>query len=294
MIKKIKTNDQLKEMYVHSESSLAIGLFYDDFDYLENKNVKVHWHDDIEVSMVTSGCLTYDVGGKRFVCSKGDLVFMNTDIPHSLTPLNGCHVTLVSILIQPIFVFDSHETDLYKNCMRPFLHNTNIPCVKLSSEEDWEQLIYRNMEELIRFYEEKPPYYELKLKSLVSESFYQLLTHFYPEKREYISGNEEDLRRLQIILDYLHENYDKPLSLKEVSAKSLLSREACCRLFKRLVGKTITEYLTDYRINKSFRYLSDGSYSMAEIAEACGFSNASRFAKAFRERIGCRPSKYSG
>lgn len=63
--------------------------------------------------------------------------------------------------------------------------------------------------------------------------------------------------------------------------------------FQKMTGKTITAYLEEYRVNKSFPLVQSGQYSMVQIAEMTGFSNPSRFADAFRRRVGCNPGDYS-
>lgn len=80
---------------------------------------------------------------------------------------------------------------------------------------------------------------------------------------------------------------------QELADQIHLSREVSCRLFKKMTGKTITAYLEEYRVNKSFPLVQSGQYSMVQIAEMTGFSNPSRFADAFRRRVGCNPGDYS-
>ena len=60
-----------------------------------------------------------------------------------------------------------------------------------------------------------------------------------------------------------------------------------------MTGKTITHYLEEFRVRQSLPLVQSGQYSMAQIAELSGFSNASRFAQAFRTHIGCNPGDYN-
>ena len=64
-------------------------------------------------------------------------------------------------------------------------------------------------------------------------------------------------------------------------------------LLKKMTGKTVTGYLEEYRANKSYSLVQSGQYSMAQIADMVGFSNASRFARAFRRQFGCNPGEYA-
>ena len=60
-----------------------------------------------------------------------------------------------------------------------------------------------------------------------------------------------------------------------------------------MTGKTITGYLEEYRVNQSLPLVQSCQYSMIQIADMTGFSNASRFARAFRRQFGCNPGEYN-
>ena len=60
-----------------------------------------------------------------------------------------------------------------------------------------------------------------------------------------------------------------------------------------MTGKTITGYLEEYRVNQSLPLVQSCQYSMIQIADMTGFSNASRFARAFHKQFGCNPGEYN-
>lgn len=68
------------------------------------------------------------------------------------------------------------------------------------------------------------------------------------------------------------------------------------KLFKKEMGITPLEYLTDLRMKKAEIMLSSlwtRDYSVSEIAELCGFDNALYFSRVFRKRFGCSPTQYA-
>ena len=104
---------------------------------------------------------------------------------------------------------------------------------------------------------------------------------------------EQELERLEKMLSYLNTHFESVISLQELADQIHMSREVCCRLFKKMTGKTITGYLEEYRAKKSFSLVQSGQYSMTQIAALTGFSNASRFAIGFRKYFGCNPGEYN-
>ena len=95
------------------------------------------------------------------------------------------------------------------------------------------------------------------------------------------------------MLNYLNTHFESVISLQELADQVHLSKEVCCRLFKKMTGKTITGYLEEYRVNQSLPLVQSSQYSMIQIADMTGFSNASRFARAFRRQFGCNPGEYN-
>lgn len=93
-------------------------------------------------------------------------------------------------------------------------------------------------------------------------------------------------------IEYLQLNYDKPLTLEELAARSGYSIYHFCRFFKQLTGWTPIQYLTHYRINKSILMLRETSKTMEDIYLDCGFNSYSYFFRTFKSIYGISPKAY--
>ena len=78
---------------------------------------------------------------------------------------------------------------------------------------------------------------------------------------KFIPANQLELERLEQMLDYLNTHFGSVISLQELADQVHLSREVCCRLFKKMTGKTITGYLEEYRVNQSLPLVQSCQYS---------------------------------
>lgn len=63
------------------------------------------------------------------------------------------------------------------------------------------------------------------------------------------------------------------------------------RSFKEFTGKSPIEYRNDIRLNNAKKQLESGQYTVAETAEACGFSNLSFFTRLYKRKFGHTPKK---
>ena len=66
------------------------------------------------------------------------------------------------------------------------------------------------------------------------------------------------------------------------------------RLFHAVYQCSPVAYLKNLRINYAKQLLSDGYYTVAEIAEMSGFSSQAYFSYEFKRMTGCTPSQYRG
>ena len=78
--------------------------------------------------------------------------------------------------------------------------------------------------------------------------------------------------------------------MKDIAKAMTYSKEHFCRLFKSHFKVPFTTYLTQFRIEKAKMMLLQESST--KVAEQCGFSSQSNFAKAFKDHVGVTPSKY--
>ncbi len=68
------------------------------------------------------------------------------------------------------------------------------------------------------------------------------------------------------------------------------------KLFKKEVGVTPLEYMTGLRMKKAEIMLSSAwsrDYSVAEVAEMCGYSDPLYFSRVFNKHFGCSPSAFA-
>ncbi len=101
-----------------------------------------------------------------------------------------------------------------------------------------------------------------------------------------------DDHQLSLVLDYIHENYHRPISLDELARVAGRSQFHFSRRFKERTGQSPHQYVINRRIALAQRLLREERLPIAEIAYACGFSSQSHLTDMFRRRIGITPGRY--
>lgn len=94
-------------------------------------------------------------------------------------------------------------------------------------------------------------------------------------------------------IKYISENYASPeLSNETLAEVCGISEVYLRRLFSSEIGTSPHKYLIDVRMSHAKQYLSEGSLSIGEISELCGFSSSYHFCRAFKSAVGMTPSEY--
>lgn len=291
--KKILVDDTRRELEEHGTEGFPLTVNHDDLWMFEGKNVPIHWHQEIEISLPREGKAIYQIYQNSYEISPGEGLLLNRNVPHSCYSPNNDRAKYTTILVRPDFLYGDFGSDVEHNCFRPFLQNSALPCIRIPKEEAWGQKVLRRLDEVDALFYEKPCCYELKIKGLLCEAFFEIFSVQQKHQTPFVPANQVELERLEQMLNYVHTHFETVISLQELGEQVHLSREVCCRLFRKMTGKTVTQYLEEYRASKSLSLVESGQYSMTQIAGLVGFSNASRFAAAFRRQFGCNPGEYN-
>ena len=97
---------------------------------------------------------------------------------------------------------------------------------------------------------------------------------------------------IQKTLDHMEEHYEEELTIEQLSSIAHLSRFYYQRLFYRLTGYTVSEYLRSVRLKMAAGLLKADNGKIMDIAMQCGFSSHSTLTRAFRQCYGMSPAEY--
>lgn len=99
-------------------------------------------------------------------------------------------------------------------------------------------------------------------------------------------------RRIYTAKQFLDMHFSEPVSLAEAAAVAHLSVRQFTDLFRRQVGMTPHQYLTELRMKEAWRLLEQSELSVQRVADAVGYSSLSAFSDRFRGHFGKSPSHF--
>ena len=101
-----------------------------------------------------------------------------------------------------------------------------------------------------------------------------------------------DSRRLQRVTEFIDAHLSEGLTIATLANVACLSPFHFARAFKATTGTAPHRYLTDRRIEYAKTLIEEGRLSLAEIADACGFSSQAHLARWFKRIVGTTPGEY--
>lgn len=93
-------------------------------------------------------------------------------------------------------------------------------------------------------------------------------------------------------LQFIRENYDKPITVESIVEAVNISRRALEQRFKQILGRLPADEIRRVRLEQAVRLLFDTRMPISQIAESCGFNHSEVMGKLFRRTYGMSPSAY--
>src|SRR6516162_2354303 len=92
--------------------------------------------------------------------------------------------------------------------------------------------------------------------------------------------------------DYIVTHLDQKITNDTLAQIAGLSTAHFCTVFKQTEGMSPHHYVLQFRVRRTQQLLASTEMSLAEIADAVGFSNQSHCIQSFRKIVGVTPGDY--
>ncbi|MCM3713760.1 AraC family transcriptional regulator [Alkalihalobacillus oceani] len=148
--------------------------------------------------------------------------------------------------------------------------------------------IIDNLNKLVHYWQSPASYYSLRIQ----EIWFNTLNLMVSTMENF--GRSDNKQILERILDDIHENYEKALSVSILAERHQINVNQIAYLFQKYLSMPPGEYLNHYRLNKAKELLSskDVRYKVKEVAEMVGFTDQLYFSRRFKKHFGISPKAY--
>lgn len=283
----------IKEKVVHGKKDFPLGVYR---NICEKQNVlDYHWHDESEFIYLVDGNVIFYVDAIPIRLQPGEALFIKSGQIHSGRMECAGRCKFYSIVFNLAMLdceFLGESRDAYINPL--IAKRYSLPKIYRPADDRYGKYVIDELCSIIGSYFDQSPAYELNIVSSLYLIISRIVEYGTLELETRIPGEWEGYKkeRFKHVLEYIHTNYKRRISVDDMARQVSLSPFHFSRFFKSISGKTPVEYLNEYRIDQASHLLLSFNDKIMDIAFDCGFLNFSYFIKLFRKYKGCTPSDY--
>lgn len=240
----------------------------------------MHWHDRMELILVTSGSLNIRVGTETTTLSPNHLAIISPrQLHYGLSGAEGvsCYA----------FMFDISHFMNSVPTVRQFIAPISE---KRTLFQPWtsQHEIVELLKNIIKLHTSKQNFHHLQVVGKIYE-LVALLYQFCFTGEEVNSITDS---RFQDVLNYVNLHFAENISSEGLSRKFGYSQGYFCRHFKEITGLSPMIYIRILRLEKAENLIREHNLSLKEIALQCCFSDMSYFTKCFKAHFQLTPTEY--
>lgn len=250
----------------------------------------VHFHDLFEIYYSFTNNIKYLIDGKLYAVNRGDLfIFNNKELHKIIVPADIKYERYV-LIFNPALVQDLSTKRT--NLLEFFLNRSKDFRNKVQLDDIQEQKLLDLFKKAEQYSKTNQYGYDIYTRTILAEILLLINSFYRNYSYRTLHTEDEDYNRIKPVITYIHDNYDKKLSVQKIAAEFNLSSYHLGYLFKKATGFSIYDYIINLRIIKAKDLLRE-QIAVSKVCELVGFGSYSNFIRTFSKRVGISPGQYS-
>ncbi|OCT15766.1 AraC family transcriptional regulator [Paenibacillus pectinilyticus] len=252
-----------------------------------------HRHDATEIMYTIQGFCNVEIvlsptNTARVRLKKGEFILLNANIAHRLIVEDEEPCRMLNVE----FRFTAHQGDLPSIQQLAFAEKQLASLLEVQTSylvlRDPDE-VYHVMKSLVLELDRTADKSETMIQLLIS----QLLIRIARLRRETVSSSlVQSEWYAKVSMDYMHQNYDREIQVKDIAAAVNLHPGYLQRIFKTVTGQTLMAYLTNIRMEKAQMLLLETDVPIADISDYIGIGSRQYFHMLFKTHTNLTPTDY--
>ena len=248
-------------------------------------------HNEIELNLLRQGSLTYLLGGNTVTIPAGRLAVFWAAIPHQIISSTDNTEYYVATIPFSWFLqcqFPGHFVDA-------ILHARVVLDLEPRPGDGDLEMFERWVHDLASPTpgKRRVAFLEIEARLLrFAEAVPQDIADGSVQKASQSMIETGGLKRVEQLALFIAQHYTEKISVEQISDAAGLHPNYAMAVFKKALGITLVDCLTQHRVSHAQRLLATTNDKIIDVAFSSGFTSLSRFHEAFRRWCGCSPKEY--
>lgn len=285
---KITTDENLMETIPHGSSRYPFRYYAENLALFDFHCIEWHWHTELEFVYIQSGNVCCQIGDVQFDLSAGNGLFINSKILHRL--YSATDALIPNFVCMPSFIAPA-DSLIYQKYVSPIISSA-LTYQIFRETVPWQNTILTYMQQIFTA-QDTDTSRELMTSALMQRLWLNLFENAaLPDPAILPTRSSAAQARLQIMMQFIHQNYTENLSLDDIAHHAMISKSTALNLFRKYLNTTPVNYLIGYRLKQAALLLAKTEQKIHTIAAMTGFNHMDYFCRLFKRYYGQTPTEY--
>lgn len=239
---------------------------------------KLHSHTFCEIIFIVDGRGTITIGDESREVKKGDIVIYNPDVMHAEESSETEPLEIKFMALDRLEI-----TDLPRNHLLPPDYDCIYPT------EQYAELFTAEFEKMVAEFERKDVFY-FEIAQNLARTLMMYILRIINEQTDETSLFQNN--NLNLAMEYIHQNYNKHITLENIADHCYLNKYYLSHLFTRSQGMSIGKYIKNLQLNDAMTRLRETTESVESIASSVGYNDTGHFCRTFKKATSLTPLQY--
>lgn len=285
---KPKYNNEAHENRIHSSLLIPYSLYHNIIpDYFSF--APLHKHDEFEINIIYEGIGDFTCEDSRIRAYKGDILIMPCNKLHSIGAYDNYRLVFDTFIFNPEMLGINLKDRATSEAILPFITG-EYDVFHIPTTAPYYSEAEASLAQIINSCQKNNAINDVIVKSELLK-FISVISMNHTVEVSY----EKDINYFDLIkpcIEYINENYMHDITVEKLSEITNLSKSYFMNCFKKAVGYSAIDYVSQVRIKKACDYLLSSDKNISDIAFLCGFNNLSNFNRQFKALNQMTPKEY--
>ncbi len=263
------------------------------FKYCKKFNFHGERHDFWELVYIDAGVAGVTAEDEEYTLKQGEVIFHKPNEYHNISTVNGyansvivgfgSKSRLMKFFENKIFTLNTYEKSLLSAIIEE-----GMEAYGETMSEVYAPTLPENRSERVGSDQIIRQNLELLLLSLIKSNSKKVEKPVAESVKYLHSDNLVDG-----IKAYINDNLYGEITLDNIAGEFYFSKTYVKSVFRKKTGRSIIKYVIELKINEAKKLISQGKYSVTEIAYKLGFNSLQYFSRLFKIYTRMTPTEYA-